>query len=60
MYDWLNDLHLLGQSGGFIYVKFTQSILKAGASMPKLSARIFYSKLGSTIFVSRSLWYNRN
>jgi hypothetical protein len=44
VYDWQNYLHLLGQSGSFIGVKIAHSVIKAGASVPELSAGTFYSK----------------
>jgi phosphoserine phosphatase len=37
VYDWKNDLHLLGLSGRFI-------VIKAGASVPELFTETFYSK----------------
>jgi hypothetical protein len=35
-------LHLLGQSGRFIGIKFAHSLIKAGASVPELSTGTFY------------------
>jgi hypothetical protein len=39
--DYCLDLH--GQSGRFIGVKFTHRVIKADASVPKLSKGTFYS-----------------